>query len=225
VRAAEIDPSFALAFASQAGWYISGKAFDWINIGSAEMQQVEQIAREALQLGGDDPRVLAYAGQALIYVVMKVDEGAATLSRAVDLDPNLASARLWLGGAKGYLGRFDEAIEQFQLALRLSPLDPRMFLAYTGLASAHFLAGRYDEALVWATNGVRLWPDFVQLHRQMMIALAMLGRSEEAAISRDHVLRLSPGQTITEFRRTSPLARTEYIDRVIAAWRLAGVPE
>jgi tetratricopeptide (TPR) repeat protein len=202
VRAAELDPNFALSYAGQAGWFITGKALGWIEGTDAEVIRAEQAARVALRLGGDDPKVLAYAGQALTYVVMKVDEGSAILSRAVELDPNLAVARLWLGGAKNFQGKFQEAIEQFALALRLSPLDPRIMLAYGGLAFSHFLASRYQEALEWATTGVHRWPQNLPLQRAMMAALAMLGRLEEAAQSREVVLRLSPTLTISELRRT-----------------------
>ena len=167
---------------------------------------------------------MAYAAQALNYVVMKVDEGAVLLARAVELDPNLAVARLWLGGTRNVLGKHDEAIEQFQFGLRLSPLDPRTFLAYTGIAFAHFMSGRYEEALEWASSGVRRWPHFVQLHRMMMANFAMLGRLEEATQSREQVLRLSPTLTIAEMRRTSTL-RPDDTEKVVVAWRRAGMPE
>jgi tetratricopeptide (TPR) repeat protein len=121
-------------------------------------------------------------------------------------------------------GRFDEAVGQFQLALRLSPVDPRAFLAYSGVASSHFLSGRYQEALEWAADGIRRWPLFVQLHRQRMAALAMLGRLEEAARSREEVLRLDAALTISEMKRSSPY-RPEDLERMVAAWRLGGMPE
>ena len=224
LKAAELDPEFALAYAGQASWYITGKAFAWIDIGAVEMRCAEHVAREALRLGSDDPRVLACAAQALTFVVMKVDEGAGLLARAVELDPNLAVARLWLGGARSCLGQHDEALEQFQFALRLSPLDPRTFLAYTGIAYAHFHAGRYEEALEWASSGVRRWPHFVHLHRIMMANFAMMGRLEEAKQSREQVLRLAPTLTIAEMRRKS-LLRPDDTEKLVVAWRRAGMPE
>jgi TolB-like protein/class 3 adenylate cyclase len=224
LKAAELDPEFALAYAGQASWYISGKAFAWIDIDAVDMRRAEHVAREALRLGSDDPRVLASAAQALTYVIMKVDEGAGLLARAVELDPNLAIARLWLGGARNFLGQHDEAVEQFQFALRLSPLDPRTFLAYAGLSFAHFQAGRYEEALEWASSGVRRWPHFVQLQRILMANLAMLGRLEEAKQSREQVLRLAPTVTIAEMKRKS-LFRPDDTEKLAAAWRRAGMPE
>ena len=78
--------------------------------------------------------MLAMAGFALAYVVGEVEEGAALVSRATNLDPNLAIARNWRGWAHLWLGDVDAAIEQLQVALRLSPLDPQIFTVHTGLA-------------------------------------------------------------------------------------------
>ena len=69
---------------------------------------------------------------ALAYVVGEVEEGAALLARAINLDPNLSPARTSRGWTHIYLGECDAAIEQFQVALRLSPLDRRVYIAQTG---------------------------------------------------------------------------------------------
>ena len=94
------------------------------------------------------------AGHALAYVAGEVEEGAALLSRAINLDPNLVTARYWSGWVNLCLGNEDAAIEQFQIALRLSPLDPLIFNAQTGLAFAHFFAGRNEDASSWATTAI-----------------------------------------------------------------------
>jgi TolB-like protein/class 3 adenylate cyclase len=224
-KAVEIDPQFALAYAAMAGWYITGKAFAWTESSEQEVIEAEKLARRSLKLTNDDPRVLAHAGQALTYVVGKVEEGASVLDRAVNLDPNLAIARLWSGGAKNFQGNFDGAIEQFQYALRLSPLDPRAFLAYGGLASAHFLAGRYDQALDWATAGIRQWPHFIALHRLAMACYAMLGQISEAQEACKRVLGMNPNQRISGITALNLYRRAEDVERIVRAWRIAGMPE
>ena len=124
--------------------------------------------------------MLAMAGHALAFVVGEVEEGAALLSRAINLDPNLVTARYWSGWVHLCLGDVDAAIEQFQVALRLSPLDPRIFTAQTGLAYAHFFAGRNEEASSWAATAVRQQPNFLPAQLIMMACHAMSGRVEEA---------------------------------------------
>ena len=96
--------------------------------------------------------MLARAGYALAFVVGEVEEGADLVSRAIILDPNQVTARYWMGWICLWLGEIDAAIEQFQVALRLSPLDPSIFTAHSGMAYAHFLAGRNEEASSWAAT-------------------------------------------------------------------------
>ena len=120
------------------------------------------------------------AGDALAYVVGEVEEGAALVSRAINLDPNLAAARYWSGWIHLYLGDVDAAVEQFQVALRLSPLDPRIVIVQTGLAYAHFFAGRNDEASTWATSAIGQQPNYLSAQLIMMACHAMSGRVEEA---------------------------------------------
>ena len=218
-----IPSSLCLAYAGQASWYITGKAFAWIDIGAAEMRRAEPVAREALSWAAT---IRGYwpmqPGPEL--VVMKVDEGAVLLARAVDSTPIWQSPACGSEGPEAILGKPDEAIEQFQFALRLSPLDPRTFLAYTGIAFAHFQSGRYEEALEWASNGVRRWPHFVPVAPDDDGRLRHAGRLDEAAQSREQVLRLDPTVTIAEMRRTS-LLRPDDTEKVVAAWRRAGMPE
>jgi tetratricopeptide (TPR) repeat protein len=90
--------------------------------------------------------------KSLAFVVGEVEEGAALVSRAINLDPNMAAARHCRGWVHLYLGDVDTAIKQFEFALRLSPLNLRNFVVQTGLAYAHFFAGRNDEASTWAAT-------------------------------------------------------------------------
>jgi TolB-like protein/class 3 adenylate cyclase len=223
-RAVELDPDFALAQAAIAGWYISGKAFAWIKIGDREIVEADQLARRLLRSSNDDARVLAYAGQALTYVVGNLKEGAPALDQAIRLDPNLAVARLWGGGAKMYLGELDAAIAHFSHAVRLSPLDPRTFLAYSGLASAHFLAGCYEKALECATTGIRQWPNFVALQRIAAACYAKSGRVEDAKRAWLVALQLDPTQRISNLR-SQTLFRKEDFEKFAEAYRIMGMPE
>ena len=223
-KAVELDPNFALAQAAIAGWYISGKAFAWIKIGDRGIVEADQLARRLLRLSNDDARVLAYAGQALTYVVGNLKEGAPVLDQAIRLDPNLAVARLWGGGAKMYLGELDAAIEHFQHAVRLSPLEPRTFLAYSGLASAHFLAGRYEKALECATTGIRRWPNFVALQRIGAACCAKSGHVEDAKRAWLVALQLDPTQRISNLR-SQTLFRKDDFEKFAEAYRIMGMPE
>ncbi|MBT1517183.1 winged helix-turn-helix domain-containing protein [Bradyrhizobium sp. SRL28] len=220
-----IDPEFAAAYALGARCYIQRKSFGWWTGTAEEIAETRHLARRAIELDQDDPSVLARAGHALAYVVGEVEEGADLVSRAINLDPNQATARYWMGWIHLCLGEIDPAIEQFQVALRLSPLDPSIFTAHSGMAWAHFMAGRNDEASSWAAATIRRQPNFLAGYRIMMACHAMSGRVEEARKACMLALQLDPTLRISRIKDVVPLRRAEDIERLAQAFRIAGLPE
>jgi TolB-like protein/class 3 adenylate cyclase len=223
--ATDLDPEFALGYALAADCLNQGKVYGWSTDVAREIVEARELARKAIELGKDDPVVLAKAGFVLAYVVGEVDEAAALLARAVYLDPNLAWARTWSGWIHVYLGEGDAAIEQFQIALRLSPVDPRIYSAQTGMAFANFFTGRYEDAASWATVATRQQPNFVSAHRVLTAALALSGRCDEARQACLHALQIDPTQRISGIAARTPFRRPADIERFAQAFRIAGMPE
>ena len=62
-----------------------------------------------------------------------------------------------LGGAYRFLGRYDEAIETYDKALKL---QPDYVPARVALAAAYALAGRLEEARSQAAEVMRIDPQF-----------------------------------------------------------------
>jgi TolB-like protein/class 3 adenylate cyclase len=220
-----IDPEFAAAYALGARCYIHRKAFGWRSDTAAqEIAEARRLARRAIELDNDDPTVLALAGHALVFLG-EVEESAALLSRAITLDPNLAIARHCSGWVYLYLGDVDAAIEQFQVASRLSPLSPRIFIVQTGLAYAHFFAGRNDEASTWAATAIGQQPNYLAAQRITMACHAMSGRIEEAGEICVRLMQLNPALRISRIKERTRFRRAEDIERLAQAYRIAGMPE
>jgi TolB-like protein len=211
----KLDPDFALAYALGAQMLGQKKGFGWRVDAAAEIGEARRLARRALELDKTDATVLAGAGHALCFVVREVEDGGSLLSRSINLDPNLAFARLWSGWAQIYLGDEGAAMEQFHVALRLSPLDPRIFLSQTGVAYAHFLAGRYEDASSWATTAIRQQSNFLVAHRILMASHAMAGRITEAREVCAGALLIDPSQRIAKTKNR----------KFVEALRIAGMPE
>ena len=124
LKAVEIDPDFAAAFARAADCYVQRKANRWSVDRKSDAKQAGLFARKALEQAKDDPIVLANSGIALAYVTGHLEEGVAYLKKATNLDANLAIGWSYRGLISIYLGEVG-AIEHFQQAIRLSPLDPQ----------------------------------------------------------------------------------------------------
>jgi tetratricopeptide (TPR) repeat protein len=224
-RAVELDPQFASANGVLAWCYSVRLANGWMVDLENEVTEALQLARKAIELDRNDAVALAYGGQVLSYLGHDLENGAAYIRRALQLNPNFAAAWTFLGFNHVYQGEPEPAIEHQLRAMRLSPLDPRRGFMEACIAWAHFIAGRYDEAASWARAAIRDQPHFLGGHRVAAATNALAGRMDEAraAISAlreaDPTFRLSNIWTRTVLRRPEDRARLE------EGLRKAGLPE
>ena len=188
-------------------WYFADpmhkKAFGWTVDAIAEKAEARRFARRALELNQDDSLVLAMAGHVISMVLNEPEDGSALLTRAIALDPNLASARYWAGWSQLYLGNREAAIVQFAVALRLSPLDPRIFLAQSGMAYAHVFAGRFEDGRSWATLAVQQRPNFPGSYRILCACLAMEGKDYEDKAAFALASQIDPAWNFDQMKKQS----------------------
>jgi tetratricopeptide (TPR) repeat protein len=154
------------------------------------------------------------------------DEGISLLDRAIEHDPNLALAWEIRGVCKGGQGEIDEAIPDFEQALRLNPRDPRRWVSQHGLAWVYLLAGRYDDAVSLAQKVLHSHPDFGFTIRVLVAAHALAGRLDKAHEAlRTHMV-LEEGARISTIRPSYLRRVTPQAFEVLAhGLRKAGFPE
>jgi tetratricopeptide (TPR) repeat protein len=224
-KAIDLDPEFALAHAIKGHWHHGvRKSSGWIEDEGSEKREAERLAQRALELDRNDPRVLANVGVTLSWGLGRHEEGAAFIDQAVGIDPNYALAWSWGAVARVALGRFDDAIDCGERALRLSPLDPRAFVAANAMAAAHFLVGRYDEAVTWAAKALRQHRGYPLALQTLIAAHAVAGRIDAAKDASAQYLLLHPTARISSIKDRMLCARTEDIEKYTTGFRLSGLP-
>ena len=162
--------AFSLLVSNLMGWAPESNEFNF----------AAELARRAAQLDDEDP----WAHLALGYVAFtrrQTKEAVKEYTRALDLNPNFATAYGYLGWALAFDGQSDEAIGYFELALRMSPHDPLKAFFYSGTGAAHYMARRYEDAVEWAQNAIRERPEFTPGRRILCASLAQSGRADEAS--------------------------------------------
>src|SRR5208282_5875952 len=160
--------------------------------------------------GRDDPTALWCAGYVLAFLAFDLDAAMLLIERACALNPNSAMAWNRAGYVKAYLGDYATSIENFERAIRLSPVDPLLYLSQIGLAMSYTLVGRYDDAVRWAERAVSEQPNYPVSLRVLAAALALSGRLDEARRVTSELLRVAPPTRLSNvahiasklFRRT-----------------------
>src|SRR5207247_2577156 len=97
--------------------------------------------------------------------------------RAVELNPNYATAHHWFSLWLVKLGRFDDANDERKRGVELDPLS---LVINAELGDDYYLARRYDEAIAQQRKTLEMDPGFYYAHFILGEALAAKGAFEQA---------------------------------------------
>jgi TolB-like protein/class 3 adenylate cyclase len=224
-KAIEIDPHFASAIAMAARCYTLRKTNRWMVDPAQETAEAIRLARRAIEVGKGDAVALCHAGYALVHAAFELENGAAIIERAIELNPHLAIAWHLSGTVQAFLGEPEIAIEHVTRAMRLSPLDPGLWAMQSAIALAHFIAGRYDEAISWGEKAIREGTNFLPVFRVAAASRALAGRPEEARQALRRMLQIDPTSRISNGPEHALFRRLQDVTRLEEGLRMAGLPE
>jgi TolB-like protein/Tfp pilus assembly protein PilF len=224
-QAIELDPDYAVAKALAAFCVLRRDDQGFSEVSQAEINESVRLAREALEVGRDDPRVLALAGSVFALLARDWDTAVTLLDRALSLNGNSAEVWTTSGWVRLFAGNANTAADHLGRAIRLSPRDPEIIRALAGLGIANMMAGDYEEALKFGRQALQEMPRDVVAHKVVAASLALLGRTEEARTAMRALLAVAPGFTMSLARKNIPYRDAEFVERYHRGLREAGLPE
>lgn len=112
-----------------------------------------------------------------IYRGQDPEKALDTLARGVKALPNLGALRNTYGYTFLALGRYPEAIREFETYTRLEPREPN---PHDSLAEAYLISGQPEKALETYSRALEVDSTFHSSHRGRAVAYGMLGRYDEA---------------------------------------------
>lgn len=112
----------------------------------------------------------------------------AALAKAAELDPGSPRTRLLLGESLRDAGRINEAVPEYEAAIRIQPSLP----AWLGLAVTYWKSGGLENALPPLRKALELAPDDADANELMADILVRLGEYAEAQRYVDRALHANP---------------------------------
>jgi tetratricopeptide (TPR) repeat protein len=196
------DPNYALAYAGVADAYLS--LTNWATQFSAVSRvlspeevssKVKEAAVKAIELDPSLAEPHASLATTKLFSDWDFSGAAAEFKRAIDLNPNLATAQ---GGYSYYLEfteRLDESVDASERARDLDPFD---LYANERLGQALYHARRYDDALRQLQRTVEMFPDWGErLYWEMAEVYEQKRMFAEAVATRQHALSLNNDPNVT----------------------------
>ena len=162
-QAIALDRNYVLAYAGLADTYALLATFGFMPTAEG-IPKAREFARQALLLDeslAEPHTTLAYLSQTHDY---DFAEAEPEFKRAIELNPNYATAHQWYGELLTNDGRFDEAEAKFRRALEIEPLSIPINWDY-----GRFLynARRFDESVAQHKKTIELDPAFARAHRTL----------------------------------------------------------
>jgi TolB-like protein/class 3 adenylate cyclase len=178
-QAIAIDRRYGSALAWAAICHLRLVVEGWADDAEKSRRKCTELAREALQVGENDPDILVNA--ALVLAQFGEDIGAmiGLVDRALALNPSFARGWFLSGALRLYASQPDLAIEHAETSLRLSPLG-RMGTPLNVIGEAYFFKREFNEAVSKLLLSIQDNPGSPLSYRPLAACYAHMGRLDEA---------------------------------------------
>jgi len=169
------DPKYAMAFVGLADAY--SIYLDYFPEAPADsMSRAEGFARQALAIDGQLAEPHATLGN-VYYNDLKWSDAEVEYKRAIELNPNYATAYHWYSVLLFAMGRNDEGAK---LILRAQELDPLSNIINQNVAQLYRMKKDYKTAIEVCQRIIDLDPEFPGGHFAIAWSYVKTGRNNEA---------------------------------------------
>ncbi|MBV9637343.1 MAG: tetratricopeptide repeat protein [Methylobacteriaceae bacterium] len=176
------------------------------------------LARQSLQVAGDDPVILANAAFVLANFGEDIGAMMALVDRALTLTPSFSRGWFLAGVLRLWAGQHDLAIEHAETALRLSPRE-RTGTPLSLIGEAHFFKREFDEAASRLLLSIQENPGYPHSYRVLAACYAHMERLDEARAIIARLRGITPRLVPSAAQLRSPADRELFLSglRVAAA--------
>lgn len=192
-RAISLDPILSRTHSGMAY-----ALFRFVMDGHSEAQDDDrkiatEYANQAIALDDGDATAHMTLAMGVLYFTGDYELAIRESRRALELNPNFAQVRVPLGNALNFLGQAKDGIRYLHEVMRLNPDDVRGSYYRTYLAEAYLNNREYEEAAHWAREGLGRKRKLAYAHLILAAALGYLGDTDDAKVSLDLCLEITPG--------------------------------
>ena len=226
-KASALDPDYASAYGM--AMHCHAHRFDLLLAEADDIahrrSEISRLWPIVARVGQDDSVALGEAAWAVAYLLQDLSSARQLIDRALELNPNLASAWAISGWLNTWQGHPDLAIEHLGRAQRLDPGSLRL-TSFAAMAHARFFLGEYEKALGLAEEMLRHSPDAHVCLRIGAASAAFAGHIDTAHGLAARLQVVDPAFGVSRLREyLGPYQKSAFVEKYAEGLRLAGLPQ
>ncbi|WP_249135526.1 adenylate/guanylate cyclase domain-containing protein [Bradyrhizobium sp. AUGA SZCCT0222] len=222
-EATVLDPDYASAYGMAMFCHANRVGFG-VAYATHEKFEVKRLLHVVMQKGNDDGVAFGQAGWASAYVLRDLSSAKPLIDRALELNPNLASAWTSSGWINLWLGHPQVAMAHLDRAVRL---DPGSYTSTLMSARAHacFFLDRHEDALAQAEQQLHRNPVAHPALRIAVASAAFAGRHDTAHELAERLRSVDPAFSVSRLADyLGPYQQAAMVEKYREGLRRAGLP-
>ena len=220
LKAIELDPKFARAYANVALTYAYEAFNGWSKEPVLSLQKANEYANKAIAIDDKLPQVHWAMG---FTALVQKDYQHALLSaqQVLALEPNHADGYGLLATTLNYAAKPKQALEQMHKAMKLNPRHPFVYKVILG--EIYFNLRDYDNAIQSFLQALERNPEAYEPRLWLAAAFAHVGRIDDAGWQLDNIRHMSPEISVEKIEAMVPLKDPGQLKHLIDGLYKAGL--
>jgi len=190
-QAIQQDPAFGSPLSRLAYAIVLEMVYFEGPLDPARLDEALELAQRAIACDDQDAHSFFSLGRVRL-VRREYELAIDALEEAVRLNPCLALSYCGLGDSLAYEGRLEEAVGQFEKAIRLSPHDPFRWAFMSYRALAHLFGHQFEDAVYWARRATQVPNCHYWANVNLAAALGHAGDERQAEEATNALLKCRP---------------------------------
>ncbi len=222
LKAVNLDPDFARAYAYLAVNYVFDFKFHLSETSAKSLQLARDNANQAIKLDPNLPEAYMAKGFTEIHA-HEYDKAIASMQKGISLNPSFADAYVLLAMSLNFSGDSQAAYNAMQIATQLNPRNPAIFYNVTNGKIA-FNLRNYDAAINHFSDVLQHMknPD---TYLWLAAAYAHAGRTDKANEELEKARNMNKALSFKQLKQSMPLQNLEQKQHLIDGLRKAGLSE
>lgn len=221
LRAIELDPEYAQAYAALALTHIDDERRGWVSDPEESIKQAFKLARQAISINDTIPQAHFTLGYIHLYTKGEHDRAIEAAKRAIELDPNYPDGYALLSSAYFFSGQPEKSLPLDRKAMRLNPVASFMYYMHQG--RSHYIQGRYTEAIQVLQEAVDRNNTQIQAHLWLAATYAQMDKLDDAEWEKEQIFTLNPEFSVENWVEMRLYKNQDYKDQILEGLQKAGI--